>query len=134
MVGRMRVAAVVLGLVLLAGAVACGDDEGMQPSAQPDATTASTTEPDGGGSGLKPGPQAGDPALTGVIATVSSLEQTQECDASDPAASPDDAVSSDDESPAGCAEASGLLGSFVVEDGTDPKGAALAASVSVPDD
>ena len=69
-----------------------------------------------------------------MITTVSSLEQTQECDASDPVASPDDAVSSDDDTPAGCAKASGLLGSFVVEDGTDAKGAALAASVSVPDD
>jgi hypothetical protein len=136
MVGRVRVvAAAVAGLVLLAGAVGCGDDatkdEAVHYSANYDPASTTTTAPPAGG--VKPGPQAGEPALTGAIATVSSLEQTQECDASDPVASPDDAVSSDD-TPTGCAKASGLLGAFVVEDGTDAKGAALAASVTVPDD
>ena len=132
MAGRVRVAAVVVGLVLLAGVVACGDDqvESAAPGDQP-----STTGPALGGSagGVRPGPPAGDPSITGPIADVSKVQQTQECDSSEPTGSPDDPVSSDD-ADAGCAAAAGVLGSFVVREGVDGKGAALAASVTVPSD
>ena len=55
MVGRVRVAAVVLGVVLLAASAACGDDDGVQTSTQPGPTSSSTATVPDGGSGLKPG-------------------------------------------------------------------------------
>jgi hypothetical protein len=129
-----RVAAVLVGVVMLAGLAGCGDDDGGDVAAgggSDTSTTASTTDGEGTG-GVRPAPQEGPPSLVGPITQVSAREQTQECDESDPDASPDDVVSSDDE-PSGCGK-SGVLGTFLVEDGVDPDGRALAASVKVPPD
>ena len=135
MAGRLRVAALVLGLVLLGGAVACGDDDSGDVNANGTSTTAPASggSSDLGGGGVRPAPPAGDPSIRGSIGQVSELEPGEECEPSDPAASADDPVSSDDD-PAPCANASGSLGSFVVDDGVDQEGASLAARVTVPSD
>jgi len=136
MAGRLRVAALVLGLVLLGGAVACGGDD---DSGDVSAGGTSTTEPASGGSsdlgggGVRPAPPAGDPSIRGSIAQVAELEPAENCDSSGSGGSGDDAVSSDDD-PGPCANKAGLLGTFVVDDGVDQEGASLAARVTVPSD
>jgi hypothetical protein len=121
-----RAAAVLVGVVMLAGLAGCGDVDGGDVAAGGGTVTTN------GGADVKPSPQDGPPSLVGPISHVSAREQTQECDESEPDASPDDVVSSDDE-PTGCGK-SGVLGTFLVEDGVDPDGRALAASVKVPPD
>ena len=70
MAGRVRVAALVLGLVLLGGAVACGDDDSGDVSADGTSTTAPASggSSDLGGGGVRPAPPAGDPSIRGSIA------------------------------------------------------------------
>jgi hypothetical protein len=134
MSGRVRAAALLVGLVLLGGAAGCGDDDGGGLSAG--GADQTTTDPDAGlgdeGDGVRPAPPAGEPSVTGTVSAVSAVEVTQECDTADPdGADPDDPVSSDDDPSPGCAKPVDLLGSFMVEDGVDPGGAALAARVTV---
>ena len=135
MAGRLRVAALVLGLVLLGGVVACGDDDSGDVSADGTSTTAPASggSSDLGGGGVRPAPPAGDPSIRGSIAQVAELEPAEGCGTSDAGGSGDDSVSSDDD-PGPCANAAGLLGTFVVDDGVDQEGASLAARVTVPSD
>jgi hypothetical protein len=142
MVRRVRVAMAVLAAVLLLSAAACGDDDGGNDAVASGAgDRSSTTAPGrdegdaaGGGTGLKPAPQAGEPDITGPITEVLPAGGDTKCEQDDEGgtADPDQPVS--DDMPVGCTTSPDLWATIVVRDGVDPKGGALAASISVPTD
>jgi hypothetical protein len=119
------VAAVVLTLVVAATLAGCGsgDDDGSSGAGTPTIDDR-----------VKVQAPAGAPSVVGTISKVAVADtgDTQECDSQPP----DSVVSNDGNSSSDSCANSGGAGptSFVLQDGKDPKGGALAANVRVPSD
>jgi hypothetical protein len=117
---RVRVAALAFTLVLVAALAACGsDDKGADVSAgsgDGSSTPAASVKA-----------PSGDPSITGSVTKVTAGASC----VGDASAGGDDNVSSNDSGTA-CQDTSDGSVTFLIQDGKDPSGTALAARVKVP--